>query len=158
MRISLTLKTTALKGSRDETQSDPQELDHFQAEKKMSCEGIEMVLRSYYNRGQQLARCGSGNEENGCLRSDLGAFTEEINVKVQGEKQRYRECKLGLIPTTLKWAECHWGQLLDALSYGNISIALTICHMGFSVPRCPELVSASGPQLRMLVPGLTGPE
>lgn len=42
LRISLTLKTTALKGSRDETQSDPQESDHFQAEKKMSCEGIEM--------------------------------------------------------------------------------------------------------------------
>lgn len=73
---------------KDENQSGPQELDHFQAEKKTLSKGIEVPYGA--------AAEGAGNRPdmaleirrmNG-LRSELGAFPDETDVKAQGKKQR----------------------------------------------------------------------
>lgn len=73
---------------KDENQSGPQELDHFQAEKKTPCKSIEVPYGA--------AAEGAGNRPgmaleirrmNG-LRSELGAFPDETDVKAQGKKQR----------------------------------------------------------------------
>lgn len=73
---------------KDENQSGPQELDHFQAEKKTPCKGIEVPYGA--------AAEGDGNRPDMALElrrmdglsSDLGAFPEDTDVKAQGEKQR----------------------------------------------------------------------
>lgn len=77
MGVSLILRTKALKGSKDETQSGPQELHHFQAEKKRHCEGIEMHYEATAGGDANWPDVALEMRRMDGLRSDLDEFTEE---------------------------------------------------------------------------------